>query len=925
MRQTLACLALWSLFSVFLLPVDAQVTIENARTRLILNDDATWGSLVDGASGRDCLPQDAGVKLAAVRIDGKTHEASALTGDGNGLTLRFTDIDTVFTYAIERADDWTVFRLRTVGGTRPESAIVLRVPVSITANVGRRLNAAWDEQTTVCVMAATRQADCRAAAGNTATLLASTQDAPGPRMEGTAAALIVSPTADFKTIAREASHAFGLLTNEDADGTPVKDTELARGSYWFLTFGEADVDKVIEYCEKTGFRQVMMGFGSWCTSAGHYPFNEERYPGGIAGLKAAVDKLHDHGILVGMHTFVSKVSKRDPYVTPVPDKRFWKDRETALAEDIDAEQTEIRAATDLSQWPGSPVCEQKRWEGGVTKHQEVIIGDEIVQYEGIGPEGKWNTFVGCTRGAWGTQAAAHAQGAVGDHFGVDGCINGYIIDQETNLMDEVADRIATIFSTCGFDMVYFDGGEDVDRRRYNYYVSNFQEQAMKRFTKRPIVHMGTVMTHLLWHSFARSSTVDTYLNTLHGAILSGAPVEKWPTVKQHIDKSVAYMLSVRQDMMPGELGWFGIWPKGQNTDGLQFDEVEYLMCKSLAYDVPISLQTSFSQMEAHPLTPEILNIAREYEALRLSDGVPAQTRAMLQEQGADFALLRLGGRPYFVRVEEVRLVGGPHGVRAFVGPLGDGSVATIWHFLREGHVLIDIDPAAVTLTTLAGEEVEFETEDGKPLLPVGTTRNTLVCKGISADELRKALENAEVRIRPPAVIFLPATDFDSLAGEMARGSDAGVEEPEAFGDVLVCTGRPNMQQPQPWYAEYTVEIPHDGNWTLWARVRYPSGGDDSFGIVLPGAEVTLGGAQVLGNCGVNEKRWHWTGRGGGSTTVPPGQPITFRLEQGPFTFRIYAREGLGTAQMNPRLDLLCLTDDPLNVPTDEAAEKQLGQ
>ena len=215
--------------------------------------------------------------------------------------------------------------------------------------------------------------------------------------------------------------------------------------------------------------------------------------------------------------------------------------------------------------------------------------------------------------------------------------------------------------------------------------------------------------------------------------------------------------------------------------------------------------------------------------------------------------------------------------------------------------------------------MDFETEDGKPLIPVGPTRNTLICEGITAGELRAALEKAELRLRQPAMIFLRATEFQEIQGKMAKGSEVGVEEPEAFGDVLVCTGAPSFAKVQHWYAEYTVDIPHEGRWALWARVRYPSGSDHSFAIVRPGEEVTLSGKQVLGNCGVNEKKWHWTGRGGGSTTVPPGQPITFNLPRGPFTFRIYAREGTGKAATNPRLDLLCLTDEPGIVPTDEEA------
>jgi hypothetical protein len=241
-------------------------------------------------------------------------------------------------------------------------------------------------------------------------------------------------------------------------------------------------------------------------------------------------------------------------------------------------------------------------------------------------------------------------------------------------------------------------------------------------------------------------------------------------------------------------------------------------------------------------------------------------------------------------------------------------------------VLLGLDPKVVTLTSFTGEKVEFGAENGKPLIPVGSARNTLICRGVQPDELRRALEGADVRLRPPGVLFIRAADFRKLEGEMAMGAALGVKEPEAFGDVLVCTGRPSMAQVNHWYAEYTVEVPHEGRWTLWARVRYPTGGDHSFGIVLRAdEEVTLSGTQVLGNCGVNEKQWHWSGRGGGVTTVPPGQPITFSLEKGPFTFRIYAREGGGSVATNPRLDLLCLTDDPLVVPTDEEAREALAR
>jgi hypothetical protein len=66
-------------------------------------------------------------------------------------------------------------------------------------------------------------------------------------------------------------------------------------------------------------------------------------------------------------------------------------------------------------------------------------------------------------------------------------------------------------------------------------------------------------------------------------------------------------------------------------------------------------------------------------------------------------------------------------------------------------------------------------------------------------------------------------------------------------------------------------------------------------------------------------------RGGGVTTVPPGAPIVFNLQRGAFVIRIYPREGPGTPAGNPRLDCLCLAEDPEYRPTDADARATLGE
>ena len=916
----------------------AEIVIENEQARLVIGRDGTWRSLVDRRTGKEWCYARQNTPLAHAYVDGRSQSASGAAWDGQRLRVVFGRQATTLVYRVEPKPNWIVFRLESVLGQRPTRVLtLLRVPVAITENVGPRLNIAWNDEVSICLIAANTQTyGSGGRRGEWADLRAYTQDAPGPKLEGAAVALILCPTADIRKTLHKASVDFGLLANT-RDRVPAKELPEAKQSYWFMALAESDADKMVEYCHKTGFRQVMLGFGSWGAAVGHYTFRTANYPDGKESLKRFVDKLHAAGILVGMHTFASKVSKRDAYVTPVPDKRFWKDMETRLADSVTPDQTEIRVQERIDQWPGSPVCKKRSWEGGVRKHQEVILDDEIVQFDTIGPDGKWDTFLGCKRGAWGTKPAAHKAGTMAYHYGVDGCINGYIIDQETDLLDEATANLAEVFNYCGFDMVYFDGGEDVDRRRFNYYASKHQEAAMRKFNKRPIVHCGTVMTHRLWHSFARSGTVDVYVGTLRGHIVShGAKwlgdfqiqypdgkIRKWRTVKEHIDLSVRRAIRMRQDLMPSELGWFGIWPKSKYSDGLQLDEAEYLMVRSLAYGVPISLQTSFRRMEAHPLTPQILQIVKVYEQLRAGREVDEATRAKLREPGKDFILVQGDGPREFVEVQEMPKVAGTHDVRALVGERAGGVIAVVWHYFKDGKLTLMCDPRRVRAANFMGEPIPVEKGQGRVTLPVNSWRTTLFFEGDSIEAARARLATSLLEVRQPVKIWLQAEEFGHSEGNMAKGSAVGVREPQAFGDVILCTSRANFTSAKHWYCEYKVDIPRAAQWTFWGRVRYPSGTDESFGLVPAGEEVTLKGSQVFGNCGVNEKKWHWTGRGGGSTAVPPGAPITLKLPRGPFTFRIYAREAGGRAQTNPRLDCICICDERDYMPTDEDAKAAL--
>ena len=905
--------------------------------RAELGADAVWRSLVESETGRSLLAADQKTPFAYAQVDGKNYSASWARRDADRLILGFNTVDTQLEYTIEQADHWITFRLDRILGTRPQRVTLLRIGVALTEHVGLRLGGAWDERTAVLVRGVNRQTLCRPIARATSTeLTASAQDEPGPKLEGATASLLVSSTFELTAVLARFADAYGLPTNTTDAGVASKDTDAARGSYWFLSFAESEVDRVIECCRQTGFRQVMLNSGAWCTSPGHYLFNTTRYPDGVESLKRSVDRLHAEGILVGMHCFASKVSKRDPYVTPVPDRRFLVDRTAMLAENLSAGTTTIRTSTDLSQWPGSPAARQKVWEGTVEKHQEVVIDDEIIQYESIGPDGRWDTFLGCSRAAWGTKADTHRAETECRHFAVDGCINGYIIDQETDLLDEATDRLAEIFNTCGFDMVYFDGCEDVDRRRYDYYASNFQAVAMSKFQKRPVIHKGGGFHHNLWHSFTSSATIDQYPGTYLAYLRAGGTIDQWPTCKDHIDRTVRRVIACHDDRIPGELGWFGINPADGEYDGLQYDEVEYLMCKSLAYDAPISLQTSFARMEQHPLTDDILRLIQHYEALRHHQYGRSPIPGLKRLSDHDIEQLKIPGRDFLVdttlrdapmAVEMTPVAVADDDVRAWLGSSGDASILRLWHSRgRAGTLNLLADTCVVTGGVLDNDwqtSEHYDANAGRTAIPVDRRCRQFNIRGVSIETLRKAMQTAEFTMRPPRRVWVQATEFTSCSGAMATGSAVGVDDPDAIGDFVVCTGKIDRSPPYPSFCEYRVRIPEAGLWTLWARVRYPRGSDMSFGFVPGGQEVTLSGQQVIGNCGVNKGHWHWTGRGGGVTTVPPGAPIRLKLAQGEFTFRIYPREGPGTTEANPRLDVICLCEDPDAVPTDSQARDQL--
>lgn len=592
-------------------------SIESESVRLTFTPTGVLRSLLEKGGEHEWLAKEPRA-FASVKKAGKYCPATSVARDGELWRVDFGAAQVQADLRVTASGPCVAFELVHLRGEGVEEVRIAELQVTCMENAGWWLGVYWNEQFAATLMGLSDRVHVQLLGSGV--LAASVYPEFG--MEGQRVVLVATPKSQFLDAVQQVERDFSLPSPR-LDGQWAKTSQAIRRGYLFTDLTEANADETIRFARLGGFGCIMTYSGTWSTSLGSYPVNTANFPQGEASLKATIDKCHAAGLRVGVHVLTSFVDKSDPLVRPRPDSRLLKDDQATLAADVDEKATEIVATGSLAGFPT-----EGAFYGDAKAGFEIQIDDELIQYCAVGGTGE-NSLLRCTRGFAGTRAASHKAGAKICHL-VEryGC---YLADLRTTLKGEISDRIAGVINRCGFDMIYFDGGEcNMANGPFWYWVSQQQDDVCRRVTRELLVQ-GSGGTAWTWHWFARCACDD------FAAVAS----------KQYLDhhKIADSWTYYTQSFLPPELGWWGFLADEPDHPATMPDEVDYYAVRMLALDTPVSLETNLAALKRNGRTDEMLTRLGEYEQLRLGDSAPKAVREKLRE--GEWRLTRIDNRPAF--------------------------------------------------------------------------------------------------------------------------------------------------------------------------------------------------------------------------------------------------------------------------------------
>ena len=680
------------------------IVIENAKCRLVIGADAKPKSLIVKPSGEEMLDVSEGMPLFSVTQDRPfnnelklvfpnqqtTYQAKSVRREGDYLIVDFEYVSYSAKIKVVNRDGYIQFILddfilgaqKTYGleMTYPpvKSIRILNLPARERENFGLWMNAEWDDEASVAVMATDPytwvENEMRHGVRHlTADLHRNL------KLRGASAAIIASESPRFLDTVDAMERDLALPLGVETRRNP----KLNASIYWSSSVTPKTVDDHIATAKKGGFKMMLIYYPAVCKGAqndggyagiGDYELRDE-YVNGISSLTEMLNKIKAAGITPGLHVLHTFIGFKTHYVTPVADPRLGLTRHFTLAKPLELEGGDMYVYEDPSNCPTN------------TKSRILAFGGEILTYEGFTTERPYR-FTGVKRGHFNTKVVPHPYGQIGGildvcEYGAYSCY----IDQNTDLQDEVAEKIARIFNA-GFEFMYCDGSEGATVPQ-GIHVPNAQYRVWKKMDKKPIYVEGAAKGHFGWHHLSGGNAFDVFPPEMFKAM-----IVRWPQYEAPI---------MRKDFTRVDFGWWGVYLPGQEvtlTDrvphrkvksvGTQYDMWEFGTSRAAAWDCPISIQNP-GRTKLHPRGKDLLEVIRRWEDVRAKGWLTDEMKEALKSATQEHHLyVNEKGEYELVEMQMLDGAAKAPNARAFVFERGGKRMIAYWHTNGSGKLEVDL-------------------------------------------------------------------------------------------------------------------------------------------------------------------------------------------------------------------------------------------
>ena len=682
------------------------VVIENARLKLTIGANARAKALVVKETGEQLLDLREDIPVFSVIQDRPFNNEVKLTFPNKRTEFRadrvrrvgadlFVGFELVSYEAkihLTEANDYVLFELvdfplgpRGSNGltmTYPPVDVMkfLNLPVRDQAHFGDWLNVSWGEKSAVSLFAAEPYTWIESSRRHGFRLLTA-EAHRGVKLRGTKAALIASATPAFLD-AMDAAEA-GLDLPRGVQSR--RDPRMCQSIYWTSAISPANVDEHIELAKRGGFTKMLIYYTSLCAGGGGYwgiaDYVPARgaYPKGYDSIREMLDKIKAAGIMPGIHLLQTFIGLGTHYVTPVADSRLNLKTHFTLAKPLsELDSGDLYVQEDPSDSPTN------------TASRILAFGGELLAYKGFTTERPYK-FTGVTRGAHRTKVVAHPKGQIGGildicEFGAASCY----IDQNTDLQDEIAEKIAKIYD-CGFEFMYNDGSEGASVPQ-GIHVANAQYRVWKKLAKKPLFTEGAAKSHFGWHHQAGANAFDVFSPESFKKM-----IVRWPLYEAPI---------MRENFTQLDFGWWNCRLPSDSTVGTQMDMWEFGTSKAASWDCPISIQMSPSNFGQHPRADDLIEVIRRWEDVRAKNWLTPEQRTALRDGAREFHLYVNEKGEYELHEIEM-LKTSAKGLRGFVFERNGKRVIAYWHTFGNGTFKVALGS---TDTLKAGALRYFETD-----------------------------------------------------------------------------------------------------------------------------------------------------------------------------------------------------------------------